>query len=128
MLLVEFIVAFVIAIALAYAFAALFDRRGPWGSTWSMALVGFLFILAAAMWIEPFGPVLFGVYFVPFLIVGFLFMLLMAAIPPRVPETEPTTTGSVTSDIALGFTFWLMIIAFAAVTLGAVVAGTTAVG
>jgi hypothetical protein len=124
MLLLEAVFAFFFSFALAYLFAAAFDRRGPWGTTWSMALVAFGIVLAAGLWIEPFGPPVYGLYFAPFIVTGLLVMLLFAAIPVGVATRRPTTKGSVTGDIALGMTFWIMIVALAAVSLVAITTET----
>jgi hypothetical protein len=127
MLLTQLIFGFVVSFALAYLFSAVFDRRGPWGTTWSMALVAFGFVMAAGMWVAPFGPAIAGFYPAPFVIPALLIMLLFAAVPMGVQSQRPTTEGSVTGDIALGLTFWGMMLALAAVTVAAVVTSTAGV-
>ena len=54
-----------------------FHSRGPWGSYWSSFLVMFLGIWAAQVWIEPMGPVWAGVAWLPLLLAGVYFSVLL---------------------------------------------------
>lgn len=134
MLIAEIVLAFVLAFGFAYAFALLFGRPGPWGSAWTTGLIAFLFILGFGLLLEPFGPAFYGVFFLPFLLVAAVVMLLFVAIPPRpappappASPVEPTTEGSVTGDLALGATFWVMVVALLAVAFFGVAAGAEAI-
>ena len=54
-------------------------RCGPWqGLGWFFMLL-FLFTWAGGVWTGPYGPVLWGYYWLPFFIVGIVFALLLAA-------------------------------------------------
>jgi hypothetical protein len=63
----------------------LFGRSGPWASIPVFFALIFLAAWAGGVWIAPMGPVLFGVYWVPFVVFGLIFALLLAAamVPAR---------------------------------------------
>jgi len=91
-----------------------FKSTGPWGTFWSFLLILVLVGLAAEAWIEPVGPVAWGVAWIPTLFVIFLFALLLAAATPprnrsvRDTATEPTTTPEEeTAAVAVGGFFWI---------------------
>jgi hypothetical protein len=103
------------ALLIGVLFYYVFKSTGPWGTFWSFLLILILVGLAAEAWIEPVGPVAWGVAWVPTLFVVFLFALLLAAAtPPRrdrrvtdTTTTEPTTTEEETAAVAVGAFFWI---------------------
>ena len=112
----EILLAFAIALVFALGFEAMFKRPGPWGSSWAFILTTFLLILAVGAWMQPFGPLAFGIAWAPFLLAGIFLMLLFAAIPARPMEVEvvePRTSESAATGLALGFGFWLFVILLA---------------
>jgi hypothetical protein len=92
--------AFVFVIALALSlFLAVFLGWRPRGKMESTAgisalflfMILFLAVWAGGVWITPFGPALWGVYWLPFVVVGILTALLLLAAgapPPRRPRTR----------------------------------------
>ena len=73
--------ALLIAILLSVIFYYAFNIRGPWGSFWTFFLVLLLTVWAASLWVDPVGPVFWGIAWIPLFFVGLLFALLLAAIP-----------------------------------------------
>ena len=69
-----------------------FRVRGPWDSFWIKTLLLFLFLLAASLWIKPFGPEWYGVQWVVLFIGALLFILLLAAFSPRGGNDEKIPT------------------------------------
>jgi hypothetical protein len=107
--------AFFLALLLSLFLVYGFRNRGPWGSVWTFWLILFLGIWAAALWVYPTGPMLYGVSWIPLLFVGFFFaILLLAAIPtrssrqPGVDEEAYTQISSETR--ALSIFFWLLVL------------------
>lgn len=103
MVLLDFVFAFVVAIALTIVFAGVFRSIGPWALWWLFLVLVFLAAWAGGLWLTPVGPALLGRTWVPFLIAGFLFALLLAAASPaaprrgagqRAPEAEAVTQWS----------------------------------
>lgn len=85
--LIDFLFAAVFAILLTLIFTTLFRRKGPWSRGLVFFLVVFLAAWAGGIWVVPFGPTLFGVSWLPFLIAGlFVALILAAAIPPQMSE------------------------------------------
>jgi hypothetical protein len=118
MFFIDFLFALVFALIIAGIFAAAFGSRGPWESFLLFFIVLLLFTWAGGVWVTPFGPVLFGGYWLPFLIVAIVVALLLAAaVPPedrredRLIETaEPVRPPEETATLAtVGFFFWLFI-------------------
>lgn len=84
MLIVELLIALVFAVLLTLVLSAGFGRKGPWASVVTFFLVVFLATWTMGIWFVPFGPVLFGVSWLPFLIGGLIVALVMAsAVPPQ---------------------------------------------
>ncbi|MFP4563184.1 MAG: hypothetical protein ACLFRY_07710 [Spirochaetia bacterium] len=85
--LVDFLFAAVFAVLLTLIFSTLFRRKGPWSRGLVFFLVVFLAGWAGGVWLLPFGPTLFGISWLPFLIAGlFVALILAAALPPQMPE------------------------------------------
>ncbi len=82
MLFVNVLVAILIAAVVGVFFYYVFKFAGPWGNFWAFLTVLILAGVAAGAWIEPFGPVVYEVAWVPVLFVIFLFALLLAALSP----------------------------------------------
>lgn len=118
MFLLDLMIALMIGFLLVLVFSALFRDRTPWGSFWIFLLVVFLVTWAGGIWISPFGPTIFDVAWLPFLIVGLIItVLLAAAVPPRptrpqkgtIEEAKRTaSTESALSDLTLFF--WIAVI------------------
>jgi type VI protein secretion system component VasK len=77
-------------------------------------LMLFLVIWAAGVWIEPVGPIAWGVPWLTFLIIGVvLALILAAAVPPRARPVEPPreTAEASAAALALGLFFYLAMVA-----------------
>jgi hypothetical protein len=117
MFFLHFLYALFFALLLTAAFFALFRTKGPWSSIALFFLVIFLATWAGGAWLAPFGPGLWGISFLPFLLVGLVFALLLAAVAPS--EKEQSTVELVdpkevreeraTAARALGLFFWVLI-------------------
>ena len=86
-MLFDFFFALAIAGIVTALFALLLGRRGPWASSPLFFLLIFLAAWAGGVWITPVGPSVWGLYWLPFLVVAVLFALLLAAVTP--PERTP---------------------------------------
>lgn len=115
-MLLELLVVLVLALLVALTVSALVGRPGPWGRFWALWLVLFLGAWALGVWIEPFGPALWGVTWLPFFLVLVVLALLLAAVPVGVGRSaqqpdEPKREAAV-ETLALGFVFWLLLAVF----------------
>lgn len=127
----EFIAAILIALFFTLLIRLAFKVRGPWGSFWSFALILLLGVWAASLWINPVGPVYFGVAWIPLFFVGLTLALVLAAATPTAQEQEaiaveqgqshPANDAESVSRqrkqdtgmAAISGFFWIMIIVFA---------------
>ncbi|MFW5821148.1 MAG: hypothetical protein ACOCWA_07655, partial [Bacteroidota bacterium] len=71
-----------ITLLITLAFTYFFRNKGPWGSFWTFFLIILLAVLAADLWIEPMGPYYRDVYWLPPVVIGILFALILAAASP----------------------------------------------
>jgi amino acid transporter len=116
-----------------FFFAILFSAVLAWGLGWrhparrDASGVAFLFVFlillfvmwAGSVWIEPWGPVLYGAPWLSLLLIGFFTaLLLLAVVAPvrkRRPPTTPPAEGSAEEDeavvaTAFGLFFWILIL------------------
>jgi hypothetical protein len=116
--------AILIALLLTLIFSTTFRHKGPWGGLLFFFLVIFLASWASQLWINPFGPVLFGVAWVPLIFVAVLIAVLLLAMGSSAIDQAPVRPGPETtpgdgSILAIGFFFWLLIlILISAIAIG----------
>jgi hypothetical protein len=117
MFFIHLLYALFFAVLLTALFFALFRTKGPWSSIVLFFLVIFLASWAGGAWLAPFGPLLWGIPFLPFLFVGLIFALLLAAAAPS--EKEESTVELLdpkeikeeraTAARALSLFFWVLV-------------------
>lgn len=113
MFLWHLIFAIVIALFISAVFGLGFRRTGAWPGIFIFFLIIFLFSWAGGIWLAPFGPTIAGAYWLPFLFVGILIALfLAAAVPPERPRRriEAPEQEVVESETVLGVFFWFLIV------------------
>ena len=117
--------AIVIALLVGALFYYVFRTAGPWGSFWTFLLILILAGLAAEIWVEPIGPAMYEVAWIPVLFVILLFAILLAAATPSrsTRNLPPETEAELESDVAaIGGFFWLLLIILAvAVIIGIII-------
>lgn len=138
MFFIDLLFAFFVALVLVLLIAGAVGWRYP-GSTGIGTSALFLFLLflalvwAGGIWSAPYGPALWGGYWLPFVVVGLFVGLLVLALgaasaaPPT--ETPPTETppgvspaeaeAADSAAAAFGVFFWLLLLA----AIAAIVAG-----
>ncbi|HEU4522490.1 MAG TPA: hypothetical protein VFT12_10830, partial [Thermoanaerobaculia bacterium] len=102
---------FLLALVFAAAFAAILVGDLGWGRTiagarWAIPLFAFSVLLiaiwAGGLWMRPFGPMAFGVPWLPFLVIGLSVVLLIAtAAPPLRYRTSAPGAGPPMAAAAL---------------------------
>ncbi|MGC9357561.1 MAG: hypothetical protein ACP5GX_06840 [Anaerolineae bacterium] len=116
MFLIDFLFALAVALLLTAIFAVLFRTTGPWSSFWIFLAVIFLAAWAGGLWVAPLGPTLLGAYWLPFLLVGLFFALLMAAATPvaRAPRTPREAVAEIEAEreaaTAFSVFFWILLV------------------
>ena len=107
---VHILFAFIVAVVVAASLIAVFRRR-PWINIWIVLVILFLGTWAGGVWLKPFGPPLWGDYWLSFLAVGLFIGILLAAIAfmhPRPDEIEERREQE--AETALGVFFWVLMI------------------
>jgi hypothetical protein len=115
MFIADFLFALAVGLLLTALFGAVFRTRGPGAAWWTFLLIVFLAAWAGGLWVRPFGPPLFGVTWLPFLLMGLFFALLLAAaIPVRPPRTRAEAIAQARAEeatvTAIGVFFWILLI------------------
>ena len=119
---------FAIAVAVAFTLILLAIGRGNAyeGSGWGTALVLFAILFltswAGGVWLSPVGPQLFGAQWMPFVLMGFVVALLVAAMTPHRPRSRVAAEEAAAADEVVSTTvtafFWIFAVALlAAITL-----------
>lgn len=119
MILVHFVIALILALLLTLLITRGFRRRGPWPAVWPLLVLILLASWAGGMWIQPFGPVIWGVSLLPFAIVAGLVALFFVAIPRQPHEQDEGDDRLVLvtkkeqyerehKDFVLGWLFWVL--------------------
>lgn len=104
------------AIIVSVLFYYVFKSTGPWESFWAFLLILVLAGLAAGLWITPVGPVMWGVAWVPTIMVIIIFALLLgAASPPREKKAEQSGKYDEPAPrdrkaATIGALFWILLI------------------
>ena len=134
MILLGLIFALAIGISIAWTWSVAFDTHGPWNSFFWFFVVIFLFSWGGGSWITPFGPLGWGVAWMPFLVMGIFMALLLTAVTPRsnrsrtrsgdglpapVKARSKRAPATVTPelDAAVDVFFWLFIVVLVSLAL-----------
>lgn len=100
-----------------------FRGIGAFFAYFGFFIILFLATWAGGVWITPIGQPLWGVYWLPYLLVGLIFMFLLLALIPdaRPPRTRREKAQQQKQEIAamLAFDafFWIMVAVFTLVIL-----------
>ena len=88
----ELFLALAIAVLCSLLFSWMLRRGGPRYGFPVFFLAIFLITLAGGLWLRPFGPLLRGIYWLPFIVVGLIgSVLLFFAAPKRPPANRKET-------------------------------------
>ena len=114
-------------VALLFSLLLLPFRSRKSDDAWPAFWMFFLIILFASwsggIWLAPFGPAASGVFWLPFLLVGFFVTLLLLAVRPTPSVSRPpapdvparTTREDTDAEVAFGIFFWILLFALIAV-------------
>lgn len=121
MLYPDFIYAFIIAFILSLFFSWLLQRGGPRKGIFWFFLIVFLGAWAGGIWMRPFGPAIWGVYWLSFLLFGIFCAILLAVTAPGKPPANREETIELLENeekreevvrltyVSLSLTFWVAV-------------------
>jgi hypothetical protein len=125
MIATDFLFALVTALLVAAILAPVLGRcrltrAGGWVFFMLLFVLLLGFVWAGGVWLLPFGPLLWGAYLLPFLAVGFLLALLVAALlpvdrsPPEQARGQSAALGPLlgneSTGTSLSMFFWLALV------------------
>ena len=114
MFIIDLFVALVVGMIIVSIVSRAFGTKGPWGSLLWFFLVVSLFAWAGGVWLVPFGPMFWGIGWLPIIIMGFLVSLILTAASPRTPRWRRASKEEVTSEVGtravVDVIFWVVII------------------
>ncbi len=79
MIIFHFLFALIVATLITSIFVFIFRRTGPW-SVFIFFLLVFLGTWAGGIWLMPMGTTIWNIYWLPFLIAGIIFALLISLV------------------------------------------------
>ena len=85
MFLRESLLAFIVAIVLSGIFAVVIRREDRLKNSLFFFLIIFLLTWAGGTWLRPFGPTVWGIHWLPFILVGVILVLFLAVLNPNKP-------------------------------------------
>ena len=98
------------------------DATRPYLSRGYLFAILFLSTWAGGVWLRPFGPMFLGALWMPFLVMAFFVVLILAAVVPMRPryeigETVEEAEDETHTDEELGAAFWALFVAFCMVLI-----------
>jgi hypothetical protein len=117
MFLADLFAALLIGALIVFSISLAFRTKGPWGSLLWFFIVVSLFAWVAGVWLRPYGPVWFGVGWIPIIFVGFLVAFLLTAVSPRDPpffyKSKKESVAAENQKADLDVFFWILIFCLA---------------
>jgi len=92
MFLRESLLAFIVAIVLSGIFAVVIRREDRLKNSLFFFLIIFLLTWAGGTWLRPFGPTVWGIHWLPFILVGVILVLFLAVSNPKKPPRNRRET------------------------------------
>jgi hypothetical protein len=115
MFLLEILTALVIGAMFTLLFGALFGRRDGMPGFLLVFGLFFLFAWSGGLWLRPWGPPLWGVYWLPSIVVTLLIFLVFGSFSQRAPrsrrEAREQVAASQAATTAVGVLFWVLLFA-----------------
>lgn len=92
MIALELLFSFIIALVLSSLLMLIWGREGKRTGFFWLFLTILLFSWAGGVWVRPFGPPLWGIYWFPFLSSGLIVALIFAIFAPQRPPKNRNET------------------------------------
>lgn len=87
MILLHILFTIFFSVSVILLFTTLFRTKGPWNNLALFFIVIFLSTWAGGIWLYPFGPYLWGITWLPFLLAALFVSVLLIAVSPPSEET-----------------------------------------
>ena len=129
MILQEFLFSLVIALILGTIFIFIIHKKATCSGVFCVFFFLFLVTWAGGIWLKPFGPTWKEIYWLPYLLVGLFFVLLLMVFTPKRPprnrretlemldQIEQEKSMEKITYISVGLFFWVLLAILAAAIL-----------
>jgi small-conductance mechanosensitive channel len=111
----EVVIAFVVALVISALFSSRYRSAGSYVPLLVFFVILFMAILAGQFWLTPFGPVFWGISWIPLFFVGLIFAFVLVAAAPFPGSRRKTVKEEIAEEeatgVAIGIFTWLLIIA-----------------
>jgi hypothetical protein len=87
---------------------SLFSKR-PLPGLWIFFLIVFLATWAGPLWIAPFGPLIWGIAWIPMFLISLFFWFLILALIPPLPKPKASNKAE-EATFAIGIFYWIILI------------------
>jgi small-conductance mechanosensitive channel len=106
-------------------FALGFRRRLHWSNVWIFFIATFLGAWAGGVWIPPFGPTIFNIHWLPFLLAGVVtgLLLLVASIRTLSPRDHTKEEVEFSRKKLSGLFIWTLFVILSVGLIVAIVVG-----
>ncbi len=115
MFIADLLAAIFLGVGLVFLLSMFFGTKGPWGSLLWFFIVVSLFAWVGGVWLRPYGPIYWGVGWVPIVVIGCAIAILLTAVSPRNPDHRFASTKHLKADIearnaSVDVFFWFLVI------------------
>ncbi len=114
MLIADLFVALAFGLFIVWIVSLAFGTKGPWDSFLWFFVVVSLFAWAGGVWLVPFGPMWWGIGWLPIIFMAFFVSLLLTAASPRTRRwrraAEKNAAGDAETRVVVDTIFWVLLI------------------
>ena len=114
MFIADLFVALSFGLFIVWVISLAFGTRGPWDSFLWFFVVVSLFAWAGGVWLVPFGPMWFGIGWLPIILMAIFVSLLLTAASPRTRRwrraAQEKTNADAGSRVVVDTIFWVLLI------------------
>lgn len=114
MFIADLIVALFVGLFVVWIVSFAFGTRGPWDSFLWFFVVVSLFAWAGGVWLVPFGPIWWGIGWLPIILMAIFVSLLLTAASPRTRRWRRAAEKKANADdegrVVIDTIFWVLLI------------------
>jgi hypothetical protein len=100
-----------VAVTLLVMFIVNIFSKRPLRGLWVLALIVFLAVWGSQLWIQPVGPVAWGVAWLPMFVIAAVFWFLIVMLIPPLPEkVQVVDEKKGPGIIVIGLAFWIILL------------------
>ena len=114
MFIADLFVALSVGLFVVWIVSLAFGTKGPWDSFLWFFIVVSIFAWAGGVWLVPFGPMWWGIGWLPIILMAFFVSLLLASASPRTRRWRRAAQENANADagsrVVVDTIFWVLLI------------------